>query len=135
MFKSVAIALVASAATLAAGAAQAGGVSWSIGINTPIVGTVISNAPSYGPGVYAPVPRVYVPVPAPVFYAAPPDYYAPSPAYYAPPPAYYPYPRAATYYRPLPVVYPRYAPVWRHEHGHDQGRRDDRWEGHRGHRD
>lgn len=115
MIKSAFLALATTAATLAAGSAHAGGVSWSIGINTPIVGTVISNAPVYGVAygpVYAPEP--YYDEPAPV--------YAPVPVYRAAPPVAY-YPRE-TYYRPVPVVYPRYYPGWRH--GRDRDRDGDR---------
>ena len=100
MIRSAFLALLTTAATLGAGSAHAGGVSWSIGINTPIVGTVVSNAPvyvpSYGP-MYAPVPVYRV----------------------APSAGYYPRP---IYYRPVPVVYPRYYPGWRYDRDH--GRRD-----------
>lgn len=126
MIKSAFLALAASAATLAAGGAHAGGVSWSIGINTPVLGTVISNAPAYSPAygaVYAPAP-VYVPAPV---------RYAPVPAYpVAPPAAYYAAPVASVVYAaPAPVVYaaPVYAgyrvhhgyPGWRHGHRHGDG--------------
>jgi hypothetical protein len=110
MIKSVVLALVTSTAALGATSAHAGGVSWSVGINTPVVGTVISNRPaSYGPGygVYAPVPV-----------------YAPAPVYVAPPVAYYP---APVVYEG-PVLYPRYYgygyvghPGWRHGHRHWHG--------------
>ncbi|CAN5670288.1 hypothetical protein BH09PSE5_BH09PSE5_35230 [soil metagenome] len=93
------VALVVSlgAATQAAHA----GVSWSVGINVPPVGTVISNAPGY----YS--PPVYVQQP-PVYYAPPPVYYAPRPIYYQPRPIYYQQP-APIYYRPAPPVYqPRF---------------------------
>lgn len=114
MLRSAFLALLTTAATLGTGSAHAGGVSWSIGVYTPIVGTVVSNAPvympSYGP-VYAPVP-VYEPAPV----------YAPVPAYrVAPSAAYYPRP---IYYRPAPVVYPRYYPGWRDDGDRDHGRRD-----------
>ena len=96
--------LAAAALALSAGAAHAGGVNWSIGINLPPVATVISNGPAYYPGpVYAP---------APVYYE-PPVVYRPVPRYYAPPPVIYrPVPR---YHGPPAVVY--------------RG-----WDGHRGHR-
>lgn len=49
----------ATAAALGASAAHAGGVSWSVAIDTPLVGTVISNAqPVYAPGYYV-SERVY----------------------------------------------------------------------------
>ena len=71
MNKVIACVLVATA-TLAAGTARAGGVSWSIDINTPVIGTVISNGPAYRVPAYA-VP-VYVQAPA---YAAVPVYAEP----------------------------------------------------------
>jgi len=123
MIKSAFLALITTAATLGAGSAHAHGVAWSIGINTPVVGTVISNAPGYEP-VYAPEP---------VYESAP--VYAPVPVYRADPRvAYYPTP---VYYRPAPVVYPRYYPGWRrgewrdHDRGHDHDRDHDRRDGHR----
>jgi hypothetical protein len=114
MIKSAFIAVLATAATLGAGSAHAGGVSWSIGINTPVVGSVISNAPYpyYGP-VYAPAP-VYESVPV----------------YRDVPQAYYP---GQVYYRPVPVAYPRYEPGWRHgdhrgrDHDRDRDHDHDRW--------
>jgi len=133
MIKSVFLALVTSAAALGAGSAHAGGVSWSIGINTPIVGTVITNARGYGPAygpVYAPA---YAPVyaPEPVYESAP--IYAPVPVYRAAPRvAYYPPP---IYYRAAPVVYPRYYPGWRHGHDRDHGRYRDHRDHDRGHWD
>ncbi|URI10907.1 hypothetical protein MW290_18170 [Aquincola tertiaricarbonis] len=122
-----------SAGVLAAGAAQARDVYWSVGINAPVagvgVGTVISNAPParyysppparyYAPPavVYQPAPVVAVPAypvyqPAPVLYAPPVRYYRPAP----PPPAY--------------VVVPQRAP--RHWHGGRWADRDGdgRWDG------
>ncbi len=83
-----------------AGTAHAADVHWSIGINLPVVGTVISNAPVY---------------------------HAPRPVY-GPPPVmvYEPAPRVV--YRPVPVYAPQ--PVrggWGREHGrHDRYDRDDR---------
>ena len=109
MIKSLVLAAVTAASALGAGSAQAG-VSWSIGINTPMVGTVVAGGPGYadyGPGYgYG---RVYAPVP--VYRVV------------APPVAYYP---APVYYQPVPVVYPRYYPAWRHGHG--------RWDGYHGRR-
>ena len=108
------LALAAAATLLGAGAAQAGGVSWSIGISTPFVGTVISNGPGYGPA-YGPV---YAPAYAPV-YAPPPVVYAPEPIYYAPAPVVY-RPLPVPYFRPrvflpppLPLIYARHHPGWR----------------------
>ena len=133
MYKSIAAALVATAATLGAGAAHAGNVSWSIGIATPLVGTVISNA-----RVYAPVP-VYVSGsaydPEPVYVQGPPVYLsAPVPVYRSPAPGVY-YPRNSAYYRPEPWLYAReyeergWGRHWhRRDHHHDQ--RGDAWGGH-----
>ena len=115
--KSVASALVAIASTLGAGAAHAGGhVSWSIGISTPVVGTVVTNAPGY----YEPAP-VYAPVP--VYAPAPPFYVSgPVPVYRAAPRVAY-YPRHDAYYRPVPVAYPPYhRGGWHHHHPHGDGR-------------
>ncbi len=98
--KSIAAALVATAATLGAGVAHAGGqVSWSIGINAPI---------------YAPVP-VYV-QPEPV--------YLPRPVYVVEPVPVY-YPRQIGYYEPVPAYsyhYPRHERRWHHGHRHWEGR-------------
>ncbi|HZT54828.1 MAG TPA: hypothetical protein VFA35_01270 [Burkholderiaceae bacterium] len=109
MIKSLVVAAVATVGVLGATGAQAG-VSWSVNVNTPLVGTVVSG----GPGYYAPRYAGYC---DPGYYA-----YAPAPVYrVAPPVAYYP---APVYYRPVPVVvYPRYQGGWRHGHG--------RWHGHR----
>lgn len=126
MFKPIVLALVASAATFAAGAVQAGNVSWSIGINTPVIGTMVSNAPPYYPQVYVPAPRLYLPAPEPIVYL-------PEPAYYSAVPIYAP--RQGGYYRPLPVIEGRYAPAWRHDHDRWDDRREWRHEGHHGHHD
>ena len=79
MNKSLIAAVATAASLLSAGAAHAGNVYWSIGISAPPVGTVISNAPYYGP--------------APVVYAPPPVVYAPAPVYAPPPVVYRPVPR------------------------------------------
>ena len=97
----------AAVALFAATAAQAGGVSWSVGVNVPPVATVVSSGPAWAP---APV-RV---VPGAVVYS--------TPAYA---PVVYDDPYAVPY--PVPYVVPRVgywgAPVprggWdRHDHGH-----------------
>lgn len=126
MIKSALFALVAGVAALGATSAHAGGVSWSIGINVPVLGAVVSNAPDYyyddGPR-YAPAP-VYAPAP---YYRAVPRVvyeprYEPRPIYYQPAPV-------------APIVYQRYyggrdGSRWdRRDHG---GRGD---HPHRGHRD
>ena len=124
MYKSIATALIATAATFGAGAAHAGDVSWQIGINLPAMGAVVSNAPYYAPApiyqsepVYMPAPPVYIQAPVPVYRVAPPVAY---------------YPRQGVYYRPVPVAYPRYDADWQYR----QWRWDDRgYRGHRGHRD
>lgn len=103
--------------------AHAGGVHWSIGINLPPIGTVISNAPVY----YPPVP-----------YYEPPVVYRPAPVYYTPPPAviYRPVPR---YVAPPAYVVDRRGPVYRGGWAHrdpggwrHDGRRGRDWGG-RGH--
>lgn len=111
MIKSALCALATAGAALVSPSAHAG-VSWSIGINAPVLGAVVSNAPGYyyDEPVYVPAP-VYAPVP--VYRAAPRVIYEPRPIYY----------------RPQPIVYPRYYPAW----GHDRGRWDHR--GDRGGRD
>ena len=143
MKKSLILALAAAGTLLGAGAAHAGNVQWSVGINLPgivlplppLPGLVVTGGPVYHQPVrnYRAEP-VYAP--EPVYYDAPePVYYAPEPAYYAPEPAYYPrQPQWRRQYRPVPVPevsVPRYQPGWkqvvhpRHGHGH--------WE-HRGER-
>jgi hypothetical protein len=130
MIKSLVLALAVGAAALGAAGAQARGVSWSIGINAPFVGAVVS-APAY----YAPAP-VYMPVPvyaqAPVYsepvYSEPvysePVYSKPvyAAAAYAPVPVYGGYYPGRVHYRPAPVFYPRYAPGFHRGYGHWDGR-------------
>lgn len=117
MRKSWIVGLATASLALAAGAAHAGGVNWSIGINLPPVGTVISSGPQYpvypAYPVYAPPPVVYRP--APVYYAPPPVVYRPAPVYYGP---------------PAVVVERRWRGGW--EHGHhggwrERGPREDRY--------
>jgi hypothetical protein len=110
MIKSLVLAAVTAVGAMGATSANAG-VSWSVNVNTPVVGTVVSSGPGYyGHGYRHGYGRVYAPAPV----------YAPVPIYRARPPvAYYP---PAVVYRPVPVVYPRYYPGWRHGH--------DRWDGH-----
>jgi PXPV repeat (3 copies) len=114
MHKPLILSLATAATLLSAGAAHAGHVNWSIGINLPPIGTVISNGPVY--------------VPAPVYYEPAPVYYEPAPVIYAPPPVVYrPAPRVI--YAPPPVVYSRPVPIvyggWGH-HPHHQYRDSDR---------
>jgi hypothetical protein len=113
--------LIAIAALAGAGAARAGGVQWSIGINLPPVAIVGGNAPVYAPAppvVYAPPPVVYAPPvpvyvqPAPVVYAAPRVVYAPAPVVYGPP---------RVVGRPVPMVVEGWVP---HER---RGRKRSHW--------
>ena len=121
MKKLIAMALAATGCALATGAAQAGNVYWSVGINLPPVGTVVSNVPVYSEPapVYYQEPVYY---PAPVYVPAPRVIYRPAPVVYAPP----------VYYGPAPVVYRAgYYPQYYHHHHHDgewrdrDGRRDE----------
>jgi len=81
MKRPLVIAFAAGAALLAAGAAHASDVRWSVGIGLPPVATVISNGPVYAPApVYAAAP-VYAP-PAVVDVA---PVYAPPAVVVAPP--------------------------------------------------
>jgi hypothetical protein len=122
---SIAAALLALG-TVCAGSAHASNVQWSVGINLPAVGTVISNAPVY----YPPAP-VYV-EPAPVVVYRP-----------APPPVVVYRPAPQVVYRPAPVYAPRYygpgvirtgwavppRAGWHdrdHDHDHHDDRHDDR---------
>jgi len=116
MNKVIVAALVATAG-LCAGTAHAGNVSWSIGINTPVIGTVLSNAPVYPVPVYVQPPMV---APMPIFR---PDHrpdYRPD---YAAIPARLVYPRHGVAYRPVPVVYAREFEERGsrgHRHGYDE---------------
>ena len=94
----VIVAAVLATAGLCTGVAHAGNVSWSIGINTPVIGTVLSNGPVYAAPVYAAPVYVEAPrlVPMPVYVPA----YGPG---YAVGPGPATYPRGS--YRPFPVVY------------------------------
>ena len=102
----------AAAALFAATAAQAGGVSWSVGVSVPPVATVVTSGPAWGP---APV-RV---VPGAVVYSTPA--YAPAPIVYDEPyVAPYPVPYVApgvAYWAPPVVVAPRYR-YWGPHRGH-----------------
>ena len=112
MNKSVVLALAAAGTLLAAGAAQAANVSWSLGINLPVPGLVITGGPVYQePG------RYYQNAPVPV--------YAPEPVYYQRQPQW-----RHRHYRPAPVIevpryQPRYQPGWQpvaYPHHHDERR-------------
>ena len=111
------LALAATAATLlGAGAAQAGSVNWSIGLELPHVATVVSG----GPGYYAPR-RIYAPV-VPAYYE--PEYVLPAPVYYTPPVVRIHRPQRHFWAPPLPH-HRIHAPHWR---GHD--RQHHQWRGH-----
>lgn len=126
MKRPVILALAASATLLCAGAAHAGNVQWSIGVNLPPVATVISNGPVWGAPVYYPAPVAYGP---PVVYEAPviyPGYRVPRPIVYAP--------------RVIERPYYGHRSEWRRAPGHDArwvppGHRNDRRYHHRGHGD
>ena len=125
MLKPLVLALATAAAAFGANAAHAGGVSWSVAIDTPVVGTVISNAPpAYSPGYivqdlgYAPgyqIERGY----APGYQVERGDQvdrgYAPGyPVDRAYRPGYHAVPAYGQPHRavPAPVVYVRPAPVY-----------------------
>ena len=128
VFSAVLVSTAALCAGLCAGPAQAANVSWSVGINAPGIGTVISNVPAYPVQVYLPAPvyaavpvyapvPVYVPVPVyqPVYRSSYDPVYRPE---YAAMPARVAYPRYRADDRPVPAVY------WR---GHDRHRWEPRW--------
>lgn len=102
----------------AASSAHAGDVHWSVGINLPQVGTVISNEPVY----HAPRPVYGHPAPVVVYQPAPAVVYRPVPVY------------GPRYYGPAVVhsgwVPPRHGHGW-HRDRHDRHDRHDR----RDHRD
>ena len=128
MIKSLVLAAVTAAGALGATSAHAG-VSWSVNINTPFVGHVVSGGPGYyydGPGYRDGYRGGYDSAYAPAYAPSYTPIYAPAPIYRVPARvAYYP---PAVVYRPAPVVYPRYYPGWRH--GHDRHDRWDRRDGH-----
>jgi hypothetical protein len=131
MKRPLVLALAAGAALLAAGAAHASDVHWSVGIGLPPVATVISNGPVYGPApVYVPAPiygaaPVYAP---PVVDVAP--VYVPPPVVVAPPVVYRGWHRPR-YVVQRPVVASRevgWQGGWDHDgRGHDQDQRRHRW--------
>ncbi len=94
--KSVFAATLLALGSVCAGTAQASDVHWSVGINLPQVGTVISNAPVYR-------------APAPVYVEPAPVYWEPAPVYWEPAPVvvYRPAPPPVVY-RPAPVYAPGY---------------------------
>lgn len=114
MKRSLLLAAAAAATLFTATAANAGHVNWSVGINLPPVGTVVSS-PGYYPAPYygVPAPAYY---PEPVYYSAP-TYY-PAPVYYSPR-VYAPRPRV---WIGGPVGRPHYGAPWRGGpgRGHDR---------------
>jgi hypothetical protein len=145
MKRSTLTALAGVGLLLAASAARAGNVQWSIGITLPPVTTVVSSGPGYYPEAY---PEAYADpmYSQPVVYAPPrvrvaPRYvYLPQPVVYAPQRVVYrSVPRVvfaggAPVYRPVPVVYGGWAPHgrargWEHggrEFEHRRGGRGER---------
>jgi hypothetical protein len=133
MARKLIVVLASTAALMCAGAAHAGGVNWSVGINLPGVGTVISNAP-----IYVPAPVVVYQEPAPVVYQRPAPVYAPAPVIYPQPQVAYQPPQLMGYpvprvFAPVPqqVVYERPVPQWV-QYGHDRdgarwNRNERRW--------
>lgn len=121
------LACAATAALLGAGAAQAHGVQWSIGVSLPPVATVIGSAPGYyGAPVYEAAPIRYVP---PVVYREPP-------VVYEAPPVIWRAPRP--FFAPAPVFFERGRDVRWVPPGHRFDWRDSRWhdrDGHRRHHD
>ncbi len=121
---------------LATSMAHAGNISWSIGINLPPVGAVVSDAPYYGGGQYYEPPQVAY-RPAPVYYSPPAVIYRPAPVYYSPAPAVV-YRQVPRYVGPPVYVVERRWPGYRgwDRHGHQGhfgghgGRRDRDWNHH-----
>jgi hypothetical protein len=115
------IASAAMAATLAAGAAQAGDVSWSVTVGSPRPAPHVIYAPP--PVVYAPPPVVYHPAPvvyrpAPVMLAPPPMMRLPPPMMLAQPPMMYaPMPARVVYGPPVYHMPPGHAKHWKKD-GH-----------------
>ncbi|MGQ3053739.1 MAG: hypothetical protein ACT6S0_18335 [Roseateles sp.] len=100
MLRSFLAALLTGAALLGAPAAQAG-TQWSIGINVPAAGVVVSNGSRY--------------------------YIEPAPVYYAPPPVVYHAPRHHHVHRHVYVPAPRVV----YQTSYRGDRRWDRHDGHR----
>ena len=107
------LAVIAASATMLGATAAHAGTHWSVGINVPVAGIVVSNGGGYY--VQEPAPFYYVPAPE-VRYAPVPRYVAPEP-YYEDPRAY-----APSVLRPVPeVAYDVPDPGWRRD-------RQSRWE-------
>ena len=97
--KTLAIAALGLAGVAATGAAHAGNVAWSVGINLPPLVISGGNVGAYYPApVYYPPPVVYAPPPVVYYREAPRAYYRSyGPRYYYGPRYVYPY-RAYRYY-------------------------------------
>jgi hypothetical protein len=112
--KKIGLAGLVAMAALFSGAAHADKIYWSLGINAPAVGTVISNAP-------------------PVYMAAPPVVYAPQPQviYQRPRPIYIVPPQVV--YQPPVVVYGQggWGGSYHHRHRGRDHHRGEQWGGYR----
>ena len=102
----------AAAAFFAASAAQAGGVSWSVGVSVPPVATYVSGGPAWYPG-----PVSY---PAPIAYAPAPVYVEPYVGVYDVPYGVY----AGPVYHRHPHYWPAPARWHRGWNGHDRWHHD-----------
>jgi hypothetical protein len=129
--KFAATAALVALGTAAAGSANAGNVQWSVSVNLPPVGTVVSNVPVYEPEpVYYPAPApvvVYRPAPPPVVYR-PVPVYAPPPVVYRPVPVYAPVPVVRGGWAVPPRHWDRHWDRHHHHHDRDHDGHDDRGE-------
>lgn len=112
------LATLGAAAVLAAGAAQARDVSWSIGLSAPGVSVALA----VGGGAYLVGAPTYV-QPAPVYVQPAPVYVQPAPVYVRPAPVHAHGVPGPVYVRPAPVYVPPAAvaygygqPQWHHRH-------------------
>ncbi len=127
-------ALAATALLAVAGVANAGGVSWSVGVNAPIihgpghVNAVVSGGPGYS-GYYYPPQPVYV---QPRVIVAQPYYGVQPVIYQAPPRLRGNHGWNSRWHRHGHVESHGHGP--RHGHGHGHGRDHGRGHGHDGHR-
>lgn len=109
MIRSFFVAAIAAGTSLFGAAAHAG-THWSVGINLPVPGFVVSNGGYYDE---SPAPVYYAPVPTPRYVAR--DVYYEAPRAYAPP----------------RVVYSTPEVVYREPYRDWQGHWESRWERHR----
>lgn len=110
--------LMAALAALATGAAHADRVYWSIGINAPNIGTVISNSPR---NIYLPPPPVVYAQPQ-VVYTQPPVIVAPAPQVIYDPRPFYHTPPQVLYQPPVVIQQRPYRPHRHHHRGWDDDR-------------